>query len=365
MSEQGIRTMASERALTILVHEWVTGGGLAGSPLPPSWAAEGAAMRRAIAADFASLPGHSVRVIVTLDARLPDDPGPWQIARIAVRDEFDRVRELAQAADFTVLVAPETSGILAGLTREFQAAGARLLGSTAAAVELTGDKARLAERLRALGIDTPPARTIDPGLGLPGDTEYPAVLKPVDGTGSIDTFYLSDARSLPAVARRMRTALLQPFVPGEPMSASFLAGEAGRAWLIGVGRQHMEVKNGRFAYRGGTIPALAGRDVKRLRTAVELIAGLRGFVGVDFIWDPAKQHATVLEINPRPTTSFVGLSRLLPPGRLARAWLDACSRTTGDFEHLVSLAETVHGQGPLSFDAKGQSVNFAVAGVLT
>src|SRR5271157_3395557 len=107
MSEQGIRTMTSGgKALTILVHEWVTGGGLAGLTLPPSWAAEGAAMRRAIAADFASLPGDSVRVIVTLDSRLPEDPGPWKLARISVGEASDRVRELARAADFTVLVAP-------------------------------------------------------------------------------------------------------------------------------------------------------------------------------------------------------------------------------------------------------------------
>ena len=116
----------------------------------------------------------------------------------------------------------------------------------------------------------------------------------------------------------------------------------------------MEVNNARFEYRGGTVPALSGRAVERLRTAVESIAGLRGFVGVDFLWDTARQHATLLEINPRPTTSYVGLSRLLPPGRLARAWLDACSPKAGDLEHLVTLAETVHGQRPLSFDAKGQ-----------
>jgi tyramine---L-glutamate ligase len=382
--------MASGKALTVLVHEWVSGGGLAGAPLPPSWAAEGAAMRRAIAADFASLPGDSVRVIVTLDARLPEDPGPWKVARIAVGEELDRVRELARAADFTVLVAPETMGILAELTRNLQRAGVRLLGSTAEAVELTGDKARLAERLRALGIDTPPSRTIDPGLGLPADATYPAVLKPVDGAGSVDTFFLSDARSLPADARRMRTAVLQPFVPGAPMSASFLVGEDRRVWLIGVGSQRIVVKNARFEYQGGTIPALSGRDVERLRTAVQSIAGLRGFVGVDFLWDCARQHATLLEINPRPTTSYVGLSGLLPPGRLAKAWLDCLptavptlrdpglrrgvgsrrrpgnrrrpgspggdSPKAGDSEDLVTLAETVHGQRPLSFDAKGQLI---------
>ena len=52
--------------------------------------------------------------------------------------------------------------------------------------------------------------------------------------------------------------------------------------------------------------------------------GLRGFVGVDFFWEPELDEATVLEINPRATTSFVGLSRLLPAGHLAAAWLAAC-----------------------------------------
>ena len=45
----------------ILIHEWVTGGGLAGSCLTASWAAEGRAMRRSIAADFAALAGNSTR----------------------------------------------------------------------------------------------------------------------------------------------------------------------------------------------------------------------------------------------------------------------------------------------------------------
>ena len=115
--------MASGKALTILVYEWVTGGGLAGSPLPASWAAEGAAMRRAIAADFASLAGDPVRVIVALDPRLPDDPGLWRVERIASGEHIDRILELARAADFTVLIAPETAGVLAGLTRDLHSAG--------------------------------------------------------------------------------------------------------------------------------------------------------------------------------------------------------------------------------------------------
>src|SRR4051794_3302211 len=65
---------------TVLVHEWVTGGGLAGSALPASWAAEGRAMRLAIARDFAGVPG--VDVVMTRDARLPPDTGPWKVVAI-------------------------------------------------------------------------------------------------------------------------------------------------------------------------------------------------------------------------------------------------------------------------------------------
>jgi len=314
-------------------------------------------MRRAIAAEFAGLEGRAPRVVVTLDSRLPDDPGPWLVVRIAAGEHVDRVRELARAADFTVLVAPETRGILAGLTRDLKQAGARLIGSSAEAVELAGDKARLAALLESLGIDTPPARAITPSLGLPADTEYPAVLKPVDGAGSVDTFYLADARSLPDDARRMPVALVQRFVPGVPMSASFLVGEGPRAWLIGMGFQRMVIRDGRFEYRGGTMPATWRRALPQVRPAVQAVAGLRGFAGVDFIWDAARRHATILEINPRPTTSCVGLCRLLPPGRLARAWLDACEPSAGDVELLDGLSRLVHGQKSVSFDTRGEFVD--------
>jgi tyramine---L-glutamate ligase len=341
------------RSFSILVHEWVTGGGLAGEPLPSSWAAEGRTMRRAIAADFAALPANHARVVVTLDSRLPDDPGPWTIERIEPGQSPHRVCELAAMADFTVLVAPETTGILARLTREFQAAGARVLGSTPEAVDLTGDKDRLARRLRDVGIPTPRSRTVIPASGLPADMSYPAVLKPVDGAGSVDTYYVSDARSLPEGARELPVALLQPFVPGVPMSGSFLVDHRSRAWLIGVGIQHVAVHDGRFEYRGGRLPSSCRSAESLLRPLVESIQGLRGFVGVDFIEDAASGRVTVLEINPRPTTSIVGLTRLLPPGHLAAAWLNAFDREAGDVASLARLADLVHGQEPLSFDASG------------
>jgi tyramine---L-glutamate ligase len=309
-------------------------------------------MRRAIAADFACLPGRPVRVIVTSDSRLTDDPGPWTIAR---GDEADQLLSLAREADLTVLIAPETSGILAGLTRDFERAGARLLGSTADAVEITANKARLAERLHALAINTPTTRTIVPGAGMPIDADYPAVLKPIDGAGSLDTYYLADSQSVPERARQLPIAVLQPFVRGTPMSASFLVGQQGEAWLVAIGTQRIAIRDGRFEYLGGALPARCPYAMAQLKPALSAIAGLRGFVGVDFICDTEKRQATILEINPRPTTSYVGLCRLLPPGVMARSWLVACEFDDGEEGLLAGLAECMYGKrGRVSFKANGE-----------
>jgi predicted ATP-grasp superfamily ATP-dependent carboligase len=179
------------------------------------------------------------------------------------------------------------------------------------------------------------------------------VLKPVDGSGSLDTFFLADAASIPALEDRPSDSLLQPFLDGIPMSASFLVSCAGTPWLIGVGRQTMRIWKSRFYYCGGVIPETCPEALPILRRAVESIPGLSGFVGVDFLWVPQGHTATVLEINPRVTTSYVGLSRLLPPGRLARAWLAACGVTGTPEPLLATLAEEVQNQPPISFNHEG------------
>jgi len=345
--------MAVGAALVVLVHEWVTGGGLAGTPLPASWEREGSAMRRVIAGDFAALPSSEIKVVMTLDARLPSEPGPWDLERIAQGEHERKFRQFARAADFTVLIAPETSGVLGRLTRDLEQAGATVLGSSARAVDLTGDKVRLAAHFRSRGIDTPASIAVVPSEGLPESACYPAVLKPIDGAGSVNTFYL-DGPDLPEAARGMPLAVLQPFVPGEPMSASFLVSQDARAWLIGIGKQRMEIRNGRFQYWGGEIPAPCPEAAEQVRCAVGTIEGLKGFVGVDFIWDLERGHATILEINPRPTTSLVGLCRLLPAGRLARSWLQAFRLADREDELLESLFGLVHCQEPVVFDADGQ-----------
>ena len=140
----GQRLAIRGSAMRVLVHEWVTGGGLAG-PLPASWAAEGRAMRRAIADDFHHVEG--VDVVMTLDERFSEPGLPWTTLAVAPGRDEDVLRRLAATFDYTVLIAPETDGVLEARAVLIEKSGGRPLGSTQAAIALTTDKQKLADHL--------------------------------------------------------------------------------------------------------------------------------------------------------------------------------------------------------------------------
>src|SRR5262245_17511349 len=156
----------------VLIHEWVTGGGLAGAPMPASWAREGRAMRRAIADDFHRAGG--VEVVMTLDARFAAERHPFQVVAVAGGEEIPTLERLAAASDFTAVIAPETGGVLEDRLARVERVG-RSLGSTPAAVALAGDKLRLAEHLRARRVRTPPTVRVHPDGGIPARLAFPAV----------------------------------------------------------------------------------------------------------------------------------------------------------------------------------------------
>src|SRR5262245_52456732 len=119
----------------------------------------------------------------------------------------------------------------------------------------------------------------------------------------------------------MPEALLQPYTDGVPMSASFLVGFEGRSALVGVARQWIDRVDSRFHYRGGTVPVRAKIPLEPLQRTISSISGLRGWVGIDFLWDEATSKINVLDVNPRLTTSYIGLRHLVAPGALAWNWL--------------------------------------------
>ena len=267
---------------SVFVYEHVTATS-ATQVHPPSLLAEARAMRDAVAADLAAVPG----------------------VRVLAGDDFDA----AARADSALVIAPESDGILERLARRVVAAGGRLLGPSADAIRLTADKCALAERLHRAGIATPTTVALADAARL----GYPQVWKPRDGAGSQATFFVAS----PAEGEGIRGELdwpgpmiAQEFVAGVAASVAFLVGPDALVPLVPC-RQLLS-RDGRFAYLGGETPlapALAKRAERVASAAAHAVSGLLGYVGVDVVLG-GDGRDFVVEINPRLTTSYVGLRAL-------------------------------------------------------
>jgi predicted ATP-grasp superfamily ATP-dependent carboligase len=157
---------------------------------------------------------------------------------------------------------------------------------------------------------------------------YPLVVKPLDGVGCEGVCLvtgpagLADALALLRRATRHEEIILQSFVAGTHASVSLLVAE-GRALPLSLNGQKIEA-GCPFTYRGGVVPlphpAMA-RAFDVALAAVGLVPGLQGYVGVDLVL--AREEVLLIEINPRLTTSYIGLRQVLQLN-LAQAIWDAC-----------------------------------------
>jgi predicted ATP-grasp superfamily ATP-dependent carboligase len=231
------------------------------------------------------------------------------------------------------------------LLARLEEANCRSLGSTPAAARLAGDKLRLAARLRESGVPTPPT-VVWPAA----PAGFPAVCKLRHGAGSQATFRVCNDDELRRAVEETRAEsrddmVVQPYVPGLAASAAFLLGPGRRLAMPAVA-QHLSAE-GRFRYQGGSLPLapeLHERASRLAAGAIDAVDGLRGYVGVDVVLGPAGD--AVIEINPRLTTSYVGL------------------RALARFNLAEALLAVVRGGAPAALDWRPGPVRFTPEGTV-
>jgi predicted ATP-grasp superfamily ATP-dependent carboligase len=304
--------------MRILVHEYLTGGGLwsdePGDPTRHPLLAEGRAMVEAVSQDLRRV--HDVRLVEFRDARLispSQSPGDTVVITSAAH-EFEALAHWSPRVDGVLLIAPEYGGRLLERSRWVERHGGRLLSPDSAFVELATDKSRTADALAVAGVAVPYSLRLGASEPFPAEFPFPAVLKPNDGAGSLETHLVTSYGEAQQLRIRYSDARrVEVFCPGLPASVLALCGPRRRLLLLPPCRQRV-TSDGRFQYLGGMFP-LAGNLVQRAcqlaRTTFTALPRTSGFVGVDMILGDAADGSrdVVLEVNPRLTTSYVGLRR--------------------------------------------------------
>jgi predicted ATP-grasp superfamily ATP-dependent carboligase len=289
----------------IFLYEFLCAGG--GGNLPPSLRTEGWAMLSALVEDFLKVA--DLEIWTLLDPHCPTPLG-HRCWRAEPGQEVGFFRQLTGQVDATVVIAPECGGILGERSRWVREEGSQLLGCSPEAIAWTGDKKFLGAHLYRHGVPTPPV--LD--LVFPG---FPVVLKPRDGAGSQATFLVEQEKDWSRSWKEARCEmpvsefLVQPHVRGQAASVAFFLGPS-QVIPLPPTAQHLS-EDGRFHYLGGRLPlepTLATRALSLGQRAITCIPGLQGYVGVDLVLGNRSVEDVVIEINPRLTTSYLGLRRL-------------------------------------------------------
>jgi predicted ATP-grasp superfamily ATP-dependent carboligase len=327
----------------IFVYEHVSAGGCDSdfSPAPASLRAEGRAMLQAVLHDLWAIENVAATTLIQADVDL-ECPADFRASLVVVRSPSSRESafdEQVRNADGVLLIAPETDGILAALAKRVEGLGGRLLSPPSAFVHWATDKSAVCETMPADGVPMPRGVRLTATDPWPDTFASPAVLKPNDGCGSQDV-RLVDPAAGDARTNDHAVWRLEQFTPGTAVSLMVLLGPTTRVPLMPCYQTLSD--DGRFQYLGGQLPVSAEHERRALRLFQRVFGPLpewQGFIGLDMVLGPADDGSQdyLIEVNPRLTTSYVGL-RTMYQTNLMQLMLNVLDERDTQLERRIGAA---------------------------
>jgi predicted ATP-grasp superfamily ATP-dependent carboligase len=284
-------------------------------------------MLRTLISDFKAA-GHYVTA--TLDSRLAKLNPPLDadciVPVFSSRETQAAIRKVSALADAAYVIAPETDQMLQSLVESVEQTGAASLNCPASAIGKVVDKAFLHESLTKLGLPAPETVTFSVAGGVEeikraihGRLRFPLIFKPSNDVSccglSVVTLENQVAGAVGKIKRESSSKrfLVQELIKGAAASVSLIS-TGNDALSISLNRQDVTIgaPDKISSYNGGLVPfdhplrhsafAVAEKIVKSFRD-------LKGYVGVDLVL--TEEEAVAIEVNPRLTTSYVGLRRVV------------------------------------------------------
>ena len=289
------------------LFEFITGGGLTGQRLPDSLVREGRIMVKTILKELIAC--DHAKITITKDCRV--ESFSQNVIEHTVNTSFEEIiPELIKKSDICWLIAPETGNCLYNLTDLFLKNASIFIGSDLDAVKTASSKLITCNVLNNANITTP--ETVLLNEVIP-DSQYGWIIKPDDGVGAENCIYVSDRLALreDMTIKENDNYIIQPFIEGEHMSMSLFVYNKN-IQLLSCNKQEITLKNNLISLTGiGVNEFLSYKDQMRelAESIASVIPGFSGYIGIDLIRSNNKFF--VIDINPRFTTSYAGISASL------------------------------------------------------
>jgi predicted ATP-grasp superfamily ATP-dependent carboligase len=310
--------------LRLLVYEHVSGGGCADGSIPLGVLCEGFAMLRTLITDFKAA-GHSVTT--TLDGRIAKLNPPIDVDCVvpvfSSREIQENIQKIAEQVDAAYIIAPETDGVLQSLVELLDQTGAASLNCSAASIEKVSNKSVFYDFVKKMGLRVPETMPFSAADDLKEIKKavrggFPLVFKPANGASCCGLSVVRNEGEVAGAVGKIKKEtsskqfVAQELIEGVAASVS-LVSTGSDAVPISLNRQDVTVETPEACsgYSGGLVPFENPLRTEAFGAAEKIVKSfrdLRGYVGVDLVL--TENEAVAIEVNPRLTTSYVGLKRV-------------------------------------------------------
>lgn len=184
--------------------------------------------------------------------------------------------------------------LLAKNKSRFEEIGTKVLVSAAEKVKICRDKSFSADYFRFLGLKYPHLVDSVEKYVKEGKTGFPAIIKPKDGSSSIDVYKALNENDLRTYAKKIGNYIIQPFISGREYTIDIFCDYEGNPVYI-TPRERLEVRSGEV------LKTQICQDEQMIEEAKILIKNYRpcGQITVQLIRDDVTGDDYYIEINPR------------------------------------------------------------------
>ncbi len=319
--------------MKLFIYEHITSGAYIDQPLPEKLLQEGAGMLISILND--SLEIDSIDISIISDYRLSQSDyfKSFDMRKIthlkcnSISEYQNNWKQSLLTCDLVLIIAPETAGVLQQLHEQASNLNTPTLGCSSEAICLTSNKLLCNQILEKHAISFPMTSLAQDWNLTAFDSSDGYIAKPIDGAGCIDTHYLATQKDVEKYIGQLHCeqsgiTMIQQYLSGEQISLTVLLTDT-YCELLAINQQLINNIDNRLSLVELKINAFWNStqlSTSKLTTLIQqlksAIPGLKGLIGIDIVVND--DEINIIDINPRITTSYVGLSTSLAINPLQR-----------------------------------------------